>query len=166
MIQPEPRLRAATPTDIEAMNSIMRESSAYSGRYRVILEGYAITPEQVARDHFALAEKAGSTLGFYSLVTAPEPELDLMFVSDQAQGLGVGRTLIRHMLAVAAGLGFESVKIVSHPPSAGFYQRMGAYQAGVHPPSGRISWERPVLRIHTPLHASASAGDAGPFDPL
>ena len=40
-----------------------------------------------------------------------------------------------------------SVLIVSHPPSAGFYERMGAVREGVKPQSGRVTWERPILRL-------------------
>lgn len=129
------------------MNRLMQASRAYEGEYRRILDGYAVTPEQIARDHVVLAEGDGHVLGFYSLITDGEPELDLMFVADAAQGMGLGARLFRHMRAQAARLGIGSVRIVSHPPAAGFYERMGAVQVGIKPPSGRVTWERPILAL-------------------
>jgi hypothetical protein len=55
------------------------------------------------------------------------------------------------MQAEAARLGIASVRIVSHPPAVGFYERMGASRVGVRPPSGRITWCRPVLELVTRL---------------
>jgi GNAT superfamily N-acetyltransferase len=94
-----------------------------------------------------VAEAGSEILGFYSLIVGDEPEIDLMFVSDAAQGKGAGRALFEHMRAIARDEGIHSVLIVSHPPSVGFYERMGAVRIGEKPPSGRISWSRPVLRL-------------------
>ncbi|QFU15255.1 GNAT family N-acetyltransferase [Microvirga thermotolerans] len=125
----------------------MQESGAYGGAYRRILDGYEVTEEQVLRDHMVVAEREGRILGFYSLVTSGTPELDLMFVADAAQGMRLGATLFDHMRRSAAEHGLSSVTIVSHPPSAGFYERMGAVRTGTKPPSGKVTWERPVLTL-------------------
>lgn len=53
------------------------------------------------RDHAFLAECDGEVIGFDSLITGGEPELDLMFMVDAAQGLGLGAQLFRHMQAEA-----------------------------------------------------------------
>jgi GNAT superfamily N-acetyltransferase len=126
----------------------MHGCSAYHGRYGAILEGYAISAEQVRADHVYLGEEEGAVLGFYSLcIDASAAELDLMFVADQAQGQGVGAALFQHMRALSASLACTSVAIVSHPPAQAFYQRMGAERVGTKLPSGRVSWERPVLAL-------------------
>jgi GNAT superfamily N-acetyltransferase len=125
----------------------MQESRAYDGEYHRILEGYALAEEQLVRDRVFVAEADGDIVGFYSLIVGQEPELDLMFVSDAAQGSGAGRELFEHMRETAKGEGLRSVLIVSHPPSVGFYERMGAVRIGEKPPSGRISWSRPMLRL-------------------
>jgi GNAT superfamily N-acetyltransferase len=135
-------LRRAWKADLSALNRLVQPSRAYEGEYRRILDGYAIPPKQIARDHVVLAERDEEALGFYSLITGDGPELDLMFVADTAQGTGLGARLCRHMQTEAARLGIGSVKIVSHPPSAGFYERMGAVRIGIKPPSGRVTWER------------------------
>ena len=125
----------------------MKSVRAYQGAYGAILEGYALGETQLNRDRIFLAESGGEILGFYSLITEGEPELDLMFVSDAAQGTGLGKCLFDHMREAARALGIASVLIVSHPPSVGFYERMGAVRTGMKPPSGKASWERPILRL-------------------
>jgi GNAT superfamily N-acetyltransferase len=104
----------------------MRSVRAYQGAYGAILDGYALGDAQLARDKIFLAESNGEILGFYSLIVDGEPELDLMFVSDAAQGTGLGKVLFDHMRETARQAGVAFVTIVSHPPSVGFYERMGA----------------------------------------
>ena len=122
------------------------------------LEPYGVTPEQVRDDVVALAEDgaAGRLLGFYCLVLAGPPELELMVVADEAQGRGVGRALFGHMLAAAADHGADSVAIIAHPPAEGFYLRMGARRVGVRPALPPIvPWERPVLVVAVPSLSSS-----------
>jgi len=140
-------LRAASVTDLPALNCLMQASSAYTGRYRSILEEYRITENQILTDHVVLAEQDGEVLGFYSLIAHGEPELDLFFVADDAQGQGLGARLFDHMQRQALRFGISAITIVSHPPSVGFYERMGAVRVGTKPPSGRVTWERPVLEL-------------------
>ncbi|MGW0859035.1 GNAT family N-acetyltransferase [Streptomyces sp. NPDC002690] len=100
---------------------------------------------------------AGSPLlGFYSLVLdAGEPhgpaatgELDLMFVADAAQGHGIGRRLVAHLRQEAARAGLDAVRVVSHPPSEGFYRRVGAERTGTVPANPPyVMWDRPELML-------------------
>ena len=140
-------IRRAGFGDLGALNALTQASKAYEGAYRAILDGYEITRAQVTEDCVYLAGDASGLLGYYSLKLQPEPELDLMFVADRAQGGGLGARLFAHMTDVARKEGCASVKIVSHPPSAGFYRRMGATEVGVSAPKGRITWARPVLHV-------------------
>jgi GNAT superfamily N-acetyltransferase len=156
-------LHRAREADLPALNRLMQASRAYEGEYRRMLDGYIIAADQIARDHVVLADRDGEVLGFYSLITGREPELDLMFVTDGAQGTGLGARLFRHMQAEAARLDLSSVRIVSHPPAAGFYERMGAVRVGTRPGGGRITWERPVLvlPVRPPGTTSRRAVDSG-----
>jgi len=141
-------IRQATRSDLPALNALVQASSAYHGVYRAILDGYEVTVTQLERDHLFVAEVAAQVVGFYSLVTAAtEPELDLLFVADGAQGLGVGTALVNHLKEVASSLDIEVIKIVCHPPALGFYLGVGAGQEGFVPPTGRVSWERPLLKF-------------------
>jgi len=85
--------------------------------------------------------------GFYSLTLEGDPELDLMFVADAAQGRGIGALLFAHLRKQARSLGLASVRIVSHPPSADFYLRMGAVRVGTMEPTPTAPWERPILTL-------------------
>ena len=140
-------IRRAIPADAPILNAIVQGSSAYDGAYRAMIDDYVISPAQVIRDAVYLAEDESDALGFYSLILAPEPELDLMFVSDGARGRGVGRLLFDHMRALAAARGAKAVKIVSHPPALGFYRAMGAIEVGWAYPMGPASWVRPILML-------------------
>jgi GNAT superfamily N-acetyltransferase len=138
-------IRRASPDDAQALTDLMHASAAYAGDYASILVGYAVTPTQVDNDIVYLAEQDGSIVGFYALTLEGEPELDLMFVSDNAQGTGLGSLLFQHMKDEARLRDIAVIKIVSHPPSAGFYQRMGATIVGTKAPTTKATWERPVL---------------------
>lgn len=151
-----PCLRPASSVDAAVLTALMKASSAYSGEYAGLLADYRLTEEQIHRDHIIIAEAAEKILGFYSLIAEPEPELDLLFVADTAQRLGIGRLLIEDMVRVAAARGFSHIKIVSHPPSLGFYLRQGAQQVGVKPPSGRALWPRPILILPIPVPPGAT----------
>lgn len=140
-------IRRATAADVDTLNAIVQGSAAYRGDYAAMLDGYEITEGQIARDEIHLVEEAGETLGFYSLMLGATPELDLLFVSDAAQGRGLGRILVDHMRALAARHGIGAVKIVSHPPAADFYRRQGAIDVGFAYPMGGVTWVRPIFSL-------------------
>ena len=140
-------IRRASQDDAKALTDLMHASSAYAGDYAGILAGYTVTPAQIEKDIFYLAERGGSIAGFYSLTLDEEPELDLMFVSDRAQGMGLGASLFRHMKDEAERRGISAIKIVSHPPSVGFYKKMGAIVVGMKAPTANATWARPILTL-------------------
>ncbi|MBK1623431.1 GNAT family N-acetyltransferase [Afifella marina] len=140
-------LRRAGENDRAALNALTQASAAYRGPYRAMLDGYVISEAQIAEDIFVLAERAGKILGYYSLTTTPAPELDLLFVANEAQGSGVGAALIADLKREAAARGIRAIKIISHPPAQAFYERMGARVVGQEPASGPVSWTRPILEL-------------------
>jgi GNAT superfamily N-acetyltransferase len=148
-------IRAAELRDLPALNALMHASRDYQGEYYTIIENYFVTPEQLKANRVFLAERDGELLGFYSLIVDGEPELDLTFVADAAQGSGAGRALFDHMKHIARASGCASVCIGSHPPSVGFYERMGAVRCGTRPPQGRVTWERPLLKLQIAENAHA-----------
>ncbi|MFF7617734.1 GNAT family N-acetyltransferase [Streptomyces lavendulae] len=157
-------IRRATEEDAEGLTALVQESRAYRGRYATVIAGYRVTAAYIERHRvFAAVGTAGRLLGFYSLVLEPA-ELDLAFVSDEAQGTGVGRLLMEHMLGQARRAGLTDVRVVSNPPAERFYLRMGAERVGVvaaTPP--KVTWERPELRFvvdrqHVTGTGAASSG--------
>ncbi|MGN8019783.1 GNAT family N-acetyltransferase [Phyllobacterium sp. 22229] len=141
------KIRPAERGDAKALTQLMHRSSAYHGNYASILDGYAITADQIDADVFYIADLQDDIAGFYSLALDDEPELDLMFVADHAQGSGIGAKLFQHMAAEAKRRGIPSIKIISHPPSVGFYQKMGATIVGTKPPTLKVTWARPILNL-------------------
>ncbi|MFC8897237.1 GNAT family N-acetyltransferase [Streptomyces cinereoruber] len=145
-------IRRATADDSRRLTRLVRGSRAYRGDYAAMVEGYQVGgpyiehhPVFVAVGESEGEKGGGKVLGFYALLV-DEAELDLAFVADGAQGLGIGRLLMEHMTGQAKDAGLGSVRVVAHPPAEEFYLRTGAVRTGTVPPSGRIHWERPELR--------------------
>ncbi|WP_310723605.1 GNAT family N-acetyltransferase [Streptomyces sp. N2A] len=149
-------IRRAVAQDAQRLTSLIQQSSAYQGRYASIISGYRVTAEYLARHRvFVAVDASDQILGFYSLVLEPS-ELDLAFVADHAQGLGIGRHLIGHMVGQAEEAGLTSVRVVAHPPAEKFYRRMGAKRVGTVAPSPpKIAWERPELQFAIPAGPQA-----------
>jgi GNAT superfamily N-acetyltransferase len=141
----------ATTTHTGALTALMHASSAYQGDYASILEGYEVTPGYIEANPTFIATADGEIRGFYALA---DDELDILFVADSAQGLGIGRLLIDHLLGEARARGIRSIRVVSHPPALPFYLRMGARRTGTIPPKPpKARWERPELRFDVPADA-------------
>jgi GNAT superfamily N-acetyltransferase len=135
---------------VDTLTALMHESQAYQGEYASILDGYRVTPAYLDRHPTFVATANDTIIGFYSLIPQP-PELDLLFVADTAQGLGVGAALMTHMFTQATARGMTSVRVVSHPPAVEFYKRVGARQIGIVPPHPpKITWPRPELVFDIP----------------
>jgi GNAT superfamily N-acetyltransferase len=140
-------IRRAVARDAKRLTRLVRGSGAYEGKYAAAVEGYRVGPDYIEAHRVFVAgfadEHGGRVLGFYSLVLAP-PELDLLFVADEAQGRGIGRLLVAHMQSEARAAGLDCVKVVSHLPAEGFYHRVGAVSTGTalaNPPA--VPWDRP-----------------------
>ncbi|MFG2613714.1 GNAT family N-acetyltransferase [Streptomyces anulatus] len=142
-------VRRAAAGDARRLTRLVRTSGAYEGPYASMVEGYRVGPDYIETHRVFVAEDiaTGRILGFYALLLDP-PELDLMFVADSAQGLGIGRLLATHLREEARSAGLTGVRIVSHPPSEGFYRSIGAEPVGTvraDPPA--VLWDRPELLL-------------------
>ncbi|GGJ85369.1 N-acetyltransferase [Streptomyces camponoticapitis] len=145
---PAVTVRRATARDARRLTRLIQASRAYEGPYAPMIAGYRVGPDYIETHRvFLAAGPDDRLLGFYALLLDP-PELDLMFVADAAQGLGVGRRLVEHMKGEARDAGVAAVRVVSHPPAEGFYRRVGAERVGAvaaNPPA--VMWDRPELVI-------------------
>lgn len=141
-------IRRAVARDAEHLTALVQASGAYQGPYASITSGYRVTADYIdGHKVFVAVGAAGRLLGFYALILDP-PELDLAFVADDAQGRGVGRLLVEHMIDLARDAGLAAVRVVAHPPAEDFYRRLGAVRVGtVAPVPPRVTWERPELRF-------------------
>ncbi|MFJ8233233.1 GNAT family N-acetyltransferase [Streptomyces sp. NPDC094448] len=145
------RIRRATAADARVLTRMVRTSGAYDGHYASVVAGLTVGRDYIAaRCVHVAVDAGGARLGFYGLLT-DTAELDLLFVADRAQGLGIGRLLIAHMTSEARRHGLDSVRVVSHPPAEGFYRAMGAERTGTAPPNPpAVAWPRPELRFRIP----------------
>ncbi|MGW2282993.1 GNAT family N-acetyltransferase [Streptomyces sp. NPDC001770] len=161
----EVRIRRAVAKDARRLTRLVRTSRAYEGHWAPMVEGYRVGPDYIEahRVFVAVDGPDGPVLGFYSLVLDPAPgshphepegpggttgELDLMFVADGAQGRGIGRCLIAHLREEARRAGLDAVRVVSHPPSEGFYRSVGAERTGTAPATPPyVMWDRPELML-------------------
>ncbi|MFJ2400874.1 GNAT family N-acetyltransferase [Streptomyces xanthochromogenes] len=141
-------IRRATARDGKRLTRLVRNSRAYEGPYAPMVDGYRVGPDYIETHEVHVAvDRDGRVLGFYALVVTP-PELDLLFVADDAQGLGVGRLLVGHLRERARAAGLDRVRIVSHPPAEGFYLGVGAHRIGVVPADPpAVMWDRPELEL-------------------
>jgi GNAT superfamily N-acetyltransferase len=144
-------IRRAVARDAKRLTRLVRGSGAYEGLYASAVAGYRVGPDYIEAHRVFVASDAddheGRVLGFYSLVLAP-PELDLLFVADEAQGRGMGRLLVAHMRSEARAAGVDRVKVVSHVPAEDFYHRVGAVRTGTalaNPPA--VPWDRPEFEF-------------------
>ncbi|MGP9017132.1 GNAT family N-acetyltransferase [Streptomyces sp. BR1] len=145
------RVRRAVARDAKRLTRLVRSSRAYEGPYADMVAGYRVGPDYIEAHEVYVAVGADErVLGFYSLLLVPS-ELDLMFVADDAQGLGIGRLLIAHMTDRARAAGLDRVRVISHPPAEGFYRSVGAIRTGTaraNPPA--VRWDRPELEFSIP----------------
>ncbi|MGW4234922.1 GNAT family N-acetyltransferase [Streptomyces sp. NPDC004980] len=142
------RIRRAVARDAKRLTRLVTTSRAYEGPYAPMVAGYRVGPDYIETHQvFVAVGEDGRVLGFYALVVSP-PELDLMFVGDDAQGLGIGRLLVAHMRDEARRAGLSEVRVVAHPPAEGFYLGVGAERTGTvaaRPPA--VMWDRPELTL-------------------
>jgi GNAT superfamily N-acetyltransferase len=147
-------IRRAVARDAERLTRLVRGSGAYAGKYAAAVAGYRVGPDHIEAHRAFVAvgadEHGGRVLGSQSLVLAP-PEIDLLFVADQAQGRGIGRLLVAHMQSEARAAGLDRVKVVSHLPAEDSYHRVGAVRTGTvfaYPPA--VPWDRPEFEFRIP----------------
>ncbi|MFD6276431.1 GNAT family N-acetyltransferase [Streptomyces sp. NPDC060209] len=144
------QVRRAVARDAKRLTRLVTTSGAYEGPYAPMVAGYKVGPDYIeANDVHVAVDEDGRVLGFYALVMSP-PELDLMFVADEAQGRGIGRLLIGHLREEARRAGVAAVRVVAHPPAEGFYRSVGAERTGTvvaRPPA--VMWDRPELLLTT-----------------
>ncbi|HXV94178.1 MAG TPA: GNAT family N-acetyltransferase [Pseudonocardia sp.] len=143
-------IRDAVAGDGPALTTLVRTSRAYDGRYRVLVAGQTIDDAYVRAHPVRVAAHGARPVGFASLLVpgrggAGDAELDFMFVADGEQGTGLGRLLSEDLRRHAAERGIRRIHIVAHPPAEAFYRRIGATRVGAVPPSGRVTWSRPLL---------------------
>jgi GNAT superfamily N-acetyltransferase len=131
-------VRAGLAAEAAEISALALRSKGFWGYDAAFLEAcredLTIRPEWCDGVRLVVAEEDGVLLG-YARITGEPPagELDGLFVDPPAIGRGAGGLLLRHAVAVAAGLGIETLEIASDPYAEPFYLHAGAVRTGTTP---------------------------------
>jgi ribosomal protein S18 acetylase RimI-like enzyme len=129
-------IRTATPEEADAITGVAMRSKAYWGYDDHFMETFrpelTVTPEQIARDHVAVAERDGRIAGFVHLRPESDDTLELvsLFIDTWAIRQGIGQRLWDYAIAHAREHGYRAVTLESDPNAEPFYHRQGAIETG------------------------------------
>lgn len=111
----------------------------------------SISPDDIARRRYVVADTGGLVVGFYSVDGEPPiGELTNMWVRPSEIGTGLGRVMWQDAMAAAAEAGFEHLKIGADPNAEGFYRKMGAERIGETPSESIAGRMLPLMRVKVP----------------
>ncbi|MCC9306354.1 GNAT family N-acetyltransferase [Kitasatospora sp. RB6PN24] len=136
------RVRPARPTEAAELTALVLRSKRHWGYDEAFMAAVraelTVTPGQLVPGRALVADRDGVLLGFGRLAgTAPEGELEMLFVEPTVIGQGVGKRLYHQLLELARSAGFTSLTIDADPNAADFYTAQGAVRTG-ETPSGSI----------------------------
>lgn len=129
-------IRTATPDEADAITGVALRSKAYWGYDAHFMETFlpelTVTPEQIATDHIAVAERDDRIAGFVHLRPESDDTLELvsLFIDTWAIRQGIGQRLWDYALDHAREHGYRSVTLESDPNAEAFYLKQGAVETG------------------------------------
>lgn len=145
-------LRRARPDEAGTLSELALAAKGFWGYDQAFIEScraeLSISPDDVARRTYVVADTGGLVVGFYSVDGEPPVgELSNMWVRPSEIGTGLGRVMWQDAMSAAAAAGFEWLKIDADPNAEGFYRKMGAERIG-EAPSGSIPGRMlPLMRV-------------------
>ncbi|WP_210769330.1 GNAT family N-acetyltransferase [Occultella kanbiaonis] len=149
----EIRIRPARAGETDLLSELALRSKAHWGYDEAFLETCraerTYTEAQIRAGGLVVAAGPDDRLvGFYRIHgEPPDGELAALFVDPVRIGTGVGGALLRHALAAAAEVGFDSLGLEADPGAEAFYAHAGATRVG-HTASGSIPGRRlPRMRF-------------------
>ena len=125
-------IRPAHASEAAALSALALRSKShwrYTPEQLEVFRGeLTLDPVHISEKRAHVAEEAGAIVGFYTLTSLNDAEVELehIFVEPAALGRGIGTRLFRHACELARGSGFEILVIQSDPNAAGFYRSLGA----------------------------------------
>ena len=150
------KIRAARPSEAEALSALCTRSKAHWGYdaefMRLSAASLTVTPELIAGGRVVVAEdSAGRVLGVAALVPMEETgsyDLDHLFVEPEALKRDVGQALMRAAVTIARDEGAARLMILADPNAAAFYERMGAIRIGDAPSDSIPGRTPPLFRLN------------------
>ncbi|HWQ09337.1 MAG TPA: GNAT family N-acetyltransferase, partial [Holophaga sp.] len=152
-------IREVETDDLPQLDAIAFRAKAHWGYPQELIEAWrgdlVTAPGTLHTRPTFLAERSGVPIAFAQIDPEAKPwELVAMWVDPDHMGKGVGKALLRHMLACARTAGQAELVIDSDPFAKGFYLACGAREAGQvqAPIPGQPDRVRPRLTISTDAH--------------
>ena len=155
-------IRPARTNEAEELSALAFSSKAYWGYASQFMEACRSELTVPAanlddpRFHYAVAERCVGIVGYYALerLSESEWELEALFVEPAHIGSGIGRALIEHAKATAAGLGATRLIIQGDPNAAHFYTAAGAVRVGERESASIPGRKLPLFAIRLPCDDS------------
>ncbi|CEG58554.1 GNAT family N-acetyltransferase [Legionella fallonii] len=129
--------RRAHTTDINIINTLIRESKGHWGYTETFLDEFmkqwGIKEHYIHTNEVVLLEKEKELISLFAFKINEEqlPELDLFFVHRNQIGKGIGKIMWQHVMHYAVEQNWTEFKIIADPHAEQFYQYMGAKNIGV-----------------------------------
>ncbi len=123
--------RPARPDEQHALEGILRRASLAESRYREQLQAHPevleLPVEQIVAGRVFVSDMDRKPTGFCVVVpaSAGEHELEGLFVDPPFWGQGIGRLLVGHAAAIAAGMGARRMSVIAGHEARGFYEKCG-----------------------------------------
>lgn len=145
-------IQRAECCDASELTAIAFAAKRYWGYPEEWIELWAdeltVDANYIATNWVFLAKADSRTVGWCSVSRERgEIWLDYCWVLPEESGNGIGRTLVRRALDLAAELKSPALKVISDPNAEDFYRKLGFHPVGDHPsvPQGR---RLPVLEAN------------------
>jgi GNAT superfamily N-acetyltransferase len=87
---------------------------------------------QTIEEHeiWVLEDPGGRVMGFHRVIPGEPAVLEDLWLEPESIGVGLGRRLWGHAVAVALAFGAAALELDAEPNAVGFYERMGAVTVG------------------------------------
>jgi GNAT superfamily N-acetyltransferase len=147
-------IRDATSGDVATLREVFRRSSLSNDNNRMKLlahpEVFELSDDGVTEGRTRVAVADGCVIGFATwLGSGDVAEIEDLFVDPDWMRRGVGRALVRDLIALAQRRGVNRMEVTGNPHARAFYERVGfAVDHEVATPLG------PGLRMHLDLAPS------------
>lgn len=124
------RIRDAVPSDIAALRDVFRRSSLSNDGDRAKLlahpEVLELSDVPVTEGRVRAAVSDDAVVGFAIWALTPGAlELEDLFVDPDRMQRGVGRALVRDVVAIASSRGANQIEVTANQHARAFYSKLG-----------------------------------------
>jgi GNAT superfamily N-acetyltransferase len=129
-------VRAAVPSELDALLDLQRRSSLVWEEYREQLlahpEVIEVPAGALAAGQVRVAVRDGELVGFATVlpVSAAVGELDGLFIAPELMRGGLGRLLVEDAVSTARDQGMVRLEVTANPRALGFYEKVGFVTVG------------------------------------